>query len=191
MGTGIIICGLNGVGKSTLGKALAERLCFHFIDNEDLYFPKTDPRYIYASPRTREEVETLFLHEIRSHENFVFASVKGDYGEAVYPFFQYAVLIHVPKDIRMRRVRERSFQKFGGRMLPGGDLYEQEENFIRLVSSRAEDAVEEWAKALSCPVIRIDGTKPIGENTNLIIERIQRLRGGLCRENDAFALSSE
>lgn len=45
MGTGIIICGLNGVGKSTLGKALAEKLHFHFIDNEDLYFPKTDTNY--------------------------------------------------------------------------------------------------------------------------------------------------
>ncbi|MBD5154371.1 MAG: AAA family ATPase [Oscillibacter sp.] len=186
MGTGIIMCGLNGVGKSTLGKALAERLRFHFIDNEDLYFPKTDPRYIYASPRTREEVEMLFLHEIQTHENFVFASVKGDYGEVVYPFFQYAVLIDVPKDIRIRRVRERAFGKFGDRMLPGGDLYEQEENFFRLVSSRAENMVEEWVKSLSCPVIRVDGTKLIEENADLIIERIQHLGGGFCRENGAF-----
>ena len=44
MGIGIIVCGLNGVGKSTLGKALAEKLNFYFIDNEDLYFPKTDSR---------------------------------------------------------------------------------------------------------------------------------------------------
>lgn len=126
MGIGIIICGLNGTGKSTLGKALAESLNFHFIDNEDLYFPKTDPNYIYASPRTREEVEKLLFHEIKAHENFVFTSVKGDYGEAIYPFFQYAVLIDVPKDIRIQRVRNRSFQKFGNRMLTGGDLYEQQ-----------------------------------------------------------------
>ena len=39
MRTGIIICGLNGVGKSMLGKALAEKLDFYFIDNEDLFFP--------------------------------------------------------------------------------------------------------------------------------------------------------
>lgn len=173
MRTGIIICGLNGAGKSTLGKALAEKLQFYFIDNEDLYFPKTDPDNIYASPRTREEVEKLLLHEIEAHEKFIFASVKGDYGEAVVSSFRYAVLINVPKEIRIQRVKNRSFQKFGDRMLSGGDLYEQEQRFLKHVERRAEDSVEEWAKSLSCPMIRVDGTKPIEENTNLIAERLK------------------
>ena len=77
MGTGIMICGLNGAGKSTLGRALAEKLHFYFIDNEDLFFPKTDPNYIYASPRTREEAEKLLFQKMKAYENFVFASVKG------------------------------------------------------------------------------------------------------------------
>lgn len=41
MGIGIQICGLNGCGKSTLGKALSEKLGFHFIDNENLFFQET------------------------------------------------------------------------------------------------------------------------------------------------------
>lgn len=173
MGTGIIICGLNGAGKSTIGKALAKKLDFHFIDNEELYFPKTDPHYTYASPRTRKEVEQLLFSEIKAHKDFVFASVKGDYGENIYPFFQYAVLLDVPRNIRLQRVKERSFQKFGSRMLPDGDLYEQEENFFDVVKSRAENTVEEWVQSLSCPIIRVDGTKPIEENVKFIIERIQ------------------
>lgn len=170
MGTGILICGLNGVGKSTLGKALAEKLHFYFIDNEDLYFPKTHTNYIYSSPRTHKEVEKLLFREIKAHNNFVFASVKGNYGEAVYPFFQYTVLIDAPKDIRIRRVKNRSFQKFGNRMLSGGDLYEQEKAFFDFVESRAENTVEEWLKCLNCPILRIDGTKPVEENISLIIK---------------------
>ncbi len=173
MGIGIIVCGLNGSGKSTLGKALAEKLDFHFMDNEDLYFSKTTPNYVYSSPRTREEVEKLLFSEIKAHENFVFASVKGDYGEHIYPFFRYAVLIDVSKDIRIQRVRNRSFQKFGHRMLRGGDLYEQEEKFFELVKSRPENTVEEWIQTLKCPIIRIDGTKPIEENVDFIIEQLQ------------------
>lgn len=174
MGTGILVCGLNGAGKSTLGKALAKALQFHFIDNEDLYFPKDDSQYLYASPRSHEEVERLLLREIKTHENFVFASVKGDYGESVCPFFRYAVLIEVPKELRMQRVRERSFQKFGERMLPGGDLYEKEEAFFAYVGSRAENTVEEWVKILHCPILRVDGTKPIEENVRLLKMEIQR-----------------
>ncbi len=176
MGTGILVCGLNGCGKSTLGKVLAKKLHFHFIDNEDLYFPKTDPHYIYASPRTRKEVEKLLWREIKAHENFVFTSVKGDYGENICRFFQYAVVINVPKDIRIQRVKERSYQKFGKRMLAGGDLHEQEERFFDFVDSRPEDTVEKWVKSLKCPILRIDGTKPVEENVDLVIKRIQNQR---------------
>ena len=170
---GIIICGLNGTGKSTLGKGLAEKLRFHFIDIENLYFPKTNLNYTYSSPRTREEVEKILLYEMKTHKNFVFSSVKGDYGKDVCSFFQCVVLLDVPRDIRLRRVKNRSFQMFVGRVLPGGDLFEREENFFRFVESRNENTVEEWVKSLKCPVIRIDGTKPIDENTNLIIELIR------------------
>ena len=56
---GVLICGLNGAGKSTLGKRLAERLGWQFIDNEDLYFPKTDTKYAYSAPRGKGEVIRL------------------------------------------------------------------------------------------------------------------------------------
>ena len=147
---GILMCGLNGAGKSTLGKALAEALHYRFIDNEDLYFPKTDPHAPYGVQRSREEVEQLLLDEIEAHPDFVFTSVKGDYGEKVRSCFQYAVLVSVPRELRLQRVRGRSFQKFGERMLPGGDLYEQEQSFFAFVEARAENTVEEWARVLRC-----------------------------------------
>lgn len=173
MGTGIIVCGLNGAGKSTLGKAIAEKSNFHFIDIENLYFPKTDTHYLYASPRTRQEVEKLLFHEMNAHENFVLASVKGNYGEAVCSLLKLAVLIEVPKEIRMQRVENRSYQKFGNRIVPGGDLYEREKAFFDLVRSRPENTVTEWLQSLNCPVIRVDGTMPVADNATLIIEQIQ------------------
>ena len=170
MGTGIIICGLNGAGKSTLGRALAKELDFYFIDIEDLYFPKIDSDYTYASPRTRQEVETLLAGEINTHEDFVFASVHGDYGEAVSSSLRYVVLVSVPKEIRLQRVKDRSFQKFGSRMLPGGDLCEREEKFFDFVRNRAENTVEEWIKQLCCPV---DGMKSVKDNIRLIYKDVK------------------
>ncbi len=34
----ILVCGLNGVGKSTFAKALAKELGYRFVDIEDVYF---------------------------------------------------------------------------------------------------------------------------------------------------------
>ena len=175
MGMGILMCGLNGAGKSTLGKALADRLGYRFIDNEDLYFPKTDPDYMYAAERTREEVEELLLSEIKAHGDFVFTSVKGNYEKAL-PFFYYAVLVSVLSEIRLRRVKERSFKKFGERALKGGDLYEREQGFFEFISARAENTVEEWLKTFNGRVIRVDGTKPVDENISFIIEEIKKLK---------------
>lgn len=166
---GIMIGGLNGVGKSTLGKALAQVLDSKFIDVEDLYFPE---RHDYTLSRTREEVSKLLLQKIKENNNFVFASVKGDYSEQIYPFFQYVIIIEVPRDVRLQRVRERSYQKFGSRMLPEGDLYESEERFFEFVASRPEDTVEKWAQLVGCPIIRVDGTQSIEESIRYIINEM-------------------
>ena len=132
MGTGILLCGLNGAGKSTLGKALAEKLGFYFLDHEDLYFSKIEPKNPYAFPLTKPEAKKRLLREIAAHENIVVTAVNGDFGDDVLPYFKFTVLLDTPKAIRMQRIRERSFRKFGRRMLPGGDLHEQERRFSDL-----------------------------------------------------------
>ena len=172
MGTGIQICGLNGCGKSTLGRALANRIGFHFIDNENLYFDSDQANEPYANPRPQEEVERLLMNEVSKYPNFVFAAVKGNYGKDIIPMYSYIIVIEVSKEIRSQRVRNRSFQKFGSRMLMGGDLYKQEEAFFRMAESRQDDYVENWLQSVKCPIIRVDGTKPIEENVEYIIHAI-------------------
>ena len=163
---GILICGLNGAGKSTMGRALASRLGYEFIDSEDLYFPKEDPAYEYAAPRSKEEAVRILESNIRDNSQFVVAAVKGDYGDKLISALDAAVLVDVPREIRIRRVKERSFRKFGGRIYPGGDLYEKEHRWFSIVESRPDDDVTRWLETVKCPVIRVDGTLPAEENVN-------------------------
>ncbi|MDY3025411.1 MAG: AAA family ATPase [Candidatus Faecivicinus sp.] len=166
---GILICGMNGTGKSSLGRMLARRLNFEFIDNEDLYFAKEDASYPFANPRSREEAIRILEERIARNNRFIFAAVKGDYGDKLIAALDYAVLIEAPKAIRMQRVRQRSYQKFGDRILAGGDLFERENAWFSLVDSRPEDYAAKGLEKMSCPVLRADGTLPIEENVERIL----------------------
>ena len=166
---GIMICGLNGTGKSTLGRMLADRMRYEFIDNEDLFFPKTDSSYMFSSPRSKEEVIRLLEERIRDNNQFIFAAVKGDYGNKLIASLDYVVLIEASKQIRSQRVRDRSYQKFGDRILPGGDLHDKESKWFSLTESRPDAYVTDWLKTVNCPVIRVDGTLPVEKNLDYIV----------------------
>lgn len=172
---GLIICGLNGSGKSTLSRALAEHLGWRFIDNEDLYFPKDDPDYLFAHQRSQEEVERLLLEEVQRDERFVFAAVKGNYGDAVLPYYKAAVLVEVPREIRLQRVQQRSLDKFGDRAKPGGDLYEREKWFFDHISARPEDYASRWLDTMNIPILQVDGTRPVGENITIITDWLRKV----------------
>ena len=169
---GVLICGLNGTGKSTLGRMLADRLGYTFIDNEDLYFPKTDSSYTFSSPRSKEEVIRLLEERISQNNRFIFAAVRGDYGDQLIASLDHIVLIEVPRQIRSQRVRDRSYQKFGERILPGGDLYEKENKWFSLTDSRPDAYVTDWLMTVNCPVIRIDGTLPVEKNLDYLVSTL-------------------
>ena len=176
---GILICGLNGTGKSTLGRKLADRIGYQFIDSEELFFPDKDSLGDFFNPLSKEQAIQLLENRISNEDHFVFASVKGGYGAVLISKLTNIILIDVPKQIRNQRVWERSYQKFGERILPGGDLLDSENGWFKKVESRPEDYVTTWLETVGCPVIEIDGTQPIEKNidylTNLLCaDRVEK-----------------
>ena len=171
---GILIMGLNGCGKSTLGRALAERIGWDFMDVEDFYFPAGQENP-YGVSRTREEAVSLLREATKARPRFVYASVAGPRDDEVEARCALAVVLSTPKEVRLRRVEQRQIARFGERVLEGGDMFEQEAAFRAFVAKRSENEVEARAARLACPVLRLDATRPIEESVALIIAEMKKL----------------
>jgi adenylate kinase family enzyme len=168
---GILVCGLNGAGKTTFARELARLLGYKHMDIEDYYFLPSD--IPYSRSRTQQECILLMLAGMEQHLNFVLSAVIGDFGDELIKRFDLAVIIDAPLDVRMARVLKRDIDRFGNRVLEGGDFYEQQKRFHNKVAARPADYTEQWVKTLSCPVIRIDGTRDYHDTAREIAEYIK------------------
>ncbi|MDR3119998.1 MAG: NUDIX domain-containing protein [Clostridiales bacterium] len=154
---GIIVFGANGSGKTTFARELARILNFRHMDIEDYCFKESE--IPYAKPRAREECIILMRNDIEKYGSFVLSAVSGDFGENITSLYDLAILLEAPLEIRMKRIKQRSYEQFGERVREGGDMYEQEQKFFHFAAARSLAPVEQWAKRLACPVIRVDGAE--------------------------------
>ena len=117
---GIILLGANGSGKSTLGRELARMLNFAHLDVEDYYFYKTD--LPYTAERPHHERNELMLSDMKKHGSFVVSGDISGWGDDFLPVFDLVVLLKAPKNVRMKRIEEREYARWGDRVLEGGDI---------------------------------------------------------------------
>lgn len=163
---GIIIFGANGSGKTTLGRELAHILGFKHLDHEDYAFNQSEIPYTVERPF--EEYTKQMLSDIENSRGFVLTSVTGDFREEIQSLYNLAVWIEAPLELRIERVKHRNLDKFGDRAREGGDMYEQQKQFVDFVATRSLSKIEQWVRTLTCPIIHIDGTMDYKANAALI-----------------------
>jgi len=153
---GIIVFGANGCGKTALGRELARVLGFKHMDVEDYCF--RDSVIPYAEERPRDECLQLMIADIHKYRSFVISAVTGDFGEEITSAYDLAVFMTAPVDIRMERIEQREYERHGGRVREGGDMYARHREFVRFAAARPPGPIERWAQAIDCPVVNVDGT---------------------------------
>ncbi len=170
--SGFAVCGMNGSGKSTLAKAVANALGLRFLDIEDYYFPPAEPPF--SVERDKSEIARLLRQDALSG-GFVFASVSPD-GYGIDDLISAVFWLEVPLDVRLKRIRARHLERFGERVLSGGDMFENCEAFIKMCENR--DPSERMARAMlpEKPFLELDGEKPTFENVNIILNYINERR---------------
>ena len=176
----IHILGASGSGTTTLGRALAERLQGPHFDTDDYFWVPTDPPY--TQRRERSERAQLLMDDVTAHAAWVVSGSLCGWGDMVIPLFELVVYLAIPHDRRMARLRQRELARFGERILPGGDMYEQSQEFLAWAASYDEGGLdirsrrlhEEWLGILPCPILCFEGEYSIEEHLAVLMVEIGR-----------------
>lgn len=168
-----MINGASGAGKTTLGREVASLLNFPHLDLDDYYWPKDEAgKKVFTELSPRDMIIQSLKADLSKHPHFVMSGTIGSIlWDFANPLFSMAVLLYVPTEIRLQRVKARAFSEYGERVLEGGDMYDQHQEFYKHIQtydigfhSVSKQRHEKWAGELNCPVFHADGTKPISEN---------------------------
>ena len=171
----IHIFGASGSGTSTLGQALAQRLGVPCFDTDDFYWKV---KYTQAEP---VGARLLRLREALVGPKWILAGQLAGWGDPLIPLFDLAVFLFVPTDVRLERLREREFRRYGNAVLPGGERAQATKEFLDWAALydtagpelRSLRRHRDWKVTLPCPVLEL-GDRSVDERVQAVVEKMAR-----------------
>lgn len=157
---GILILGLNGCGKTTVGRLVSQRLGFFSMDAEDYFFPVPND---YSLQRTDAEAMVLMEEAVKTHNHFVLSCVRCNLSAALLGCIQLAVVLRTDAQTRAERIRSRALQRHGC-------LDEAQQAFAAFAASRTEETVNSTLHHLTCPIIELDASLSPQELVRQIVQ---------------------
>jgi adenylate kinase family enzyme len=172
--------GASGSGVTSLGRALGSALALPHHDTDDyLWLPTTTP---YQELRPKADRLRLMREMFLPRADWVLSGGLDGWGDELIPLFDLVVFLQTPHDVRINRLREREATHFGERAVaPGGWRHEETESFIEWAShyedggreGRSLATHEAWLATLACPVLRLDGSRPLDQ----LVAEVRRALG--------------
>jgi adenylate kinase family enzyme len=178
------ITGASGSGTTTVGRALADSLAVPHHDTDDYFWLPTTPPF--QEKRVAADRLRLMQEMFLPRAEWVLSGSLTDWGDPIIPLFDLVVFLIAPVDCRVQRLRERETRRFGAdAVAPGAWRHRDTEAFIAWASdyddrgraSRNRVGHEEWLAGLSCPVLRLDGTRPVPALVAEIVTALYAGRG--------------
>ena len=155
---------------TTLGRALADRLAVPHADTDDYFWRPTAPPFVERRP---VEDRLRLMHEMfLPRTAWVLSGSLDAWGNDLVAYFDLVVLVDTPTAERLARLRAREERRYGSlAVAPGGARHADVAAFLEWAShyddgareGRSRQRHEAWLATLACPVLRVDGSRPVAD----------------------------
>ena len=175
-GVRIHVIGASGSGTSTVGRSLASAFSIAHFDSDDYYHAPSDPPF--QNPRSSEERCDLIHRDLSPEANWVLSG--GIVGWSPIPLLEFTCVafLYVPTETRVKRLRQREQERFGDRILRGGDMHDAHEEFISWAASYDAGNIEgktlakdeAYLRSQTCKVLEFRGTYSVEGTTKMMLK---------------------
>ncbi len=158
----IYVTGAAGSGVTTLGRALSAALGVVHVDCDDFYWLPTDPPYTSKRPAVER---VPLIRAALGEAGWVLTGFFDGWGDPLIETVDLIVFLSTPHAVRMARLAARERQRFGDRILPGGDMHGINRSFMDWATGYENPAFngrnrarhEAWLSVQVAPVLRLEG----------------------------------
>lgn len=168
----IHILGAAGSGTSTLGASLSKVLTYKHLDTDDYFWISK-----FTAQRQVTEKIKMLKKDLSLHKKWILSGAVCGWGDEFKSYFDLVIFLWIPQDIRLQRLQQREFQRYGNEILAGGSKYDQSKVFLEWASLydnagmevRSKTLHEHWMADLSCPILKIEGDYSVEEQVNIVL----------------------
>ncbi|MBM7602723.1 adenylate kinase family enzyme [Metabacillus crassostreae] len=139
----IHIMGASGAGTSTLGSSLSKVLPHTHLDTDDFFWTTK-----FTKQREVHKRRRLLEKDLSHNENFILSGAVCGLGDHFKNYFDLVIFLWLPQNIRLERLQQREFQRYGNEILAGGSKYEQSKRFLEWASLYDSAGMEVGSKSL-------------------------------------------
>ncbi len=104
----IHILGASGAGTSTLGAELSRVLPYTNLDTDDYFWINK-----FTEQRPVPERRKLLKNDLSDYEKWILSGAVCGWGDNFKSFFDLVIFLWIPEDIRLKRLEEREYQRYG------------------------------------------------------------------------------
>ena len=176
----IHLFGASASGVTTLGHALAKKLNIPYFDSDQYFWLPTDPPF--TSKRNPEERNQLIKTALTDTDHWIFGGSSVSWGNNVFPEFDLIVFLWIPPDVRLKRLKEREFERYGSAIYNDPNRNKNYQEFMDWATQydidpkesgfkgRSLKVHEDWIKGLNRGVLEIRGDFSVEERIQKIMK---------------------